>query len=847
MKKSTLITGMMLALTCASSLAATTDYWNLNSSGTWNTTTNNWSSDLAGTAPVVFTTGDAVIFSSTLVTAALTSTMAANFAVASLTKNGSQDITLAGLTSTRTLTLNDNTVTVNAGRLIISTNVTLATTGDFVKAGAGLLSLGFNAPTIGGTGNFSITGGEVDYSINRLPTTSVVTMAAGTTLGLAGAAGNVFTQAGLAGGGGTVKGTTTGAYALKLTRASGASDFAGVIQNGTATALGFTKDGAFTQTFSGAAANTYTGTTTVNTGSLFLNKTAGVNAIAGNITIGDGSSVIASDDILQLSASNQISDASVVSLATGVSASKALLVLNGNSETVGGLATLSGDGSNSFVRNGSSSADSTLTVNDASSRTFSGVMEDGGSNKLNIVKSGNGTWTLGGANTFTGLTTVSAGILQVNVDQALGTTAAGTTVSAGAALKLNAVNYSTAEALTINSNGISGGGALVNSGTSTFAGQITAATNSTINTGGGTLNLTGGLVKNGTVLTLTGGGIVNVSGAGISGSSPNSDLVVDATIANLNVANTYNGPTYIRNGGVINANVAGALPISIARSAIIMDDSGTGSSNLTLGASQAVASLTGISSSSTVTLGSNTLTIGTTGGSTTFAGVISGALGNVTKDGTSTQVFAGNNNYTGTTTVSAGTLLINGDQSTATGNMSVSSAATLGGSGKIGGAVTVQNGGFLAPGNNTTGILTVASLALNSTSTTQFEINGAGAPGVNYDQIVVNSGGALALNGAFTIAFGTSLADSTSINLFSYGSIIHTGDFTSLVSTGFYGGAGHTWTQAGDTFTYNTGPQLLTFNEATGNLTVVVPEPSTWALLAGAGTFLMVMRCRRLN
>ena len=109
-----------------------------------------------------------------------------------------------------------------------------------------------------------------------------------------------------------------------------------------------------------------------------------------------------------------------------------------------------------------------------------------------VTQAGTGTLVLNGTNTFTGLTTVSHGILEVTANNALGTNAAGTSVASGAALKLTGVNYSTSEALTLNGSGISNGGALLNSGTSTYAGQITAATNATINAGGGTLNLTGG-------------------------------------------------------------------------------------------------------------------------------------------------------------------------------------------------------------------------------------------------------------------------------------------------------------------------------------------------------------------
>ena len=62
-----------------------------------------------------------------------------------------------------------------------------------------------------------------------------------------------------------------------------------------------------------------------------------------------------------------------------------------------------------------------------------------------------------------------------------------------------------------------------------------------INAGGGTLNLSGGIAKNGTTLTIGGGGIVNITTNGITGSMANSDLVGDGTTVVLSVANSYNG------------------------------------------------------------------------------------------------------------------------------------------------------------------------------------------------------------------------------------------------------------------------------------------------------------------
>ncbi|QDU28454.1 Hemolysin, chromosomal [Anatilimnocola aggregata] len=71
----------------------------------------------------------------------------------------------------------------------------------------------------------------------------------------------------------------------------------------------FTKQGGGTLTLNGAVANTFTGITTVTTGILTLGKSAGVNAVSGDIQVSGGT--------LQLAANNQISDTSAVSISTG--------------------------------------------------------------------------------------------------------------------------------------------------------------------------------------------------------------------------------------------------------------------------------------------------------------------------------------------------------------------------------------------------------------------------------------------------------------------------------------------------------------------------------------------------
>ncbi len=99
------------------------------------------------------------------------------------------------------------------------------------------------------------------------------------------------------------------------------------------------KSGDGTLVLGGTMANTYTGTTYVNAGTLALNKTAGVNAIAGNIVVGDGRGT----DILRLDADEQIANTSNLKLVgSAYGTGETVLQFNGGSsagisETLGTL------------------------------------------------------------------------------------------------------------------------------------------------------------------------------------------------------------------------------------------------------------------------------------------------------------------------------------------------------------------------------------------------------------------------------------------------------------------------------------------------------------------------------
>ena len=237
----------------------------------------------------------------------------------------------------------------------------------------------------------------------------------------------------------------------------------------------------------------------------------------------------------------------------------------------------------------------------------------------------------------------------------LGNTSTGTSVTSGATLNLNGVAVG-AEAVTINGSGVSSGGALSSTGVASVAGAVTLGSNAQITANGGSaLTLTGGVAKAGHNLPFTGAGTTNINTTGISGTA---DVIVDGSTVVYNTAQSYDGPTFIRNGGTLQLGDNSVMPGS-PRTALTLDDTGSGSSTFDVHThADAIASLTGADTSSKVKLGSGgSLTIGVGSGTTTFAGVISNILaGSIIKDGASTQILSGSNTYAGATTITDGTL-----------------------------------------------------------------------------------------------------------------------------------------------------------------------------------------------
>jgi autotransporter-associated beta strand protein len=171
----------------------------------------------------------------------------------------------------------------------------------------------------------------------------------------------------------------------------------------------------------------------------------------------------------------------------------------------------------------------------------------------------------------------------------------------------------------------------------------------------------------------------------------------------------------------------------------------------------------------------------------TFSGVIASDNGtlSVTKSGTGTLALSGANTYSGTTTVNAGALQVDG--SLGAGAVTVKTGAALTGAGLLIGPVTVQSGALLAPGDGGIGTLTVSN-TLTLAGSAVLELSKAGTA-LASDQVVglsaVNYGGSLLVTN-ISDPRALALAAGDSFLLFSAAS--YAGAFTSLVLPALPGG-----------------------------------------------------------
>jgi len=116
-----------------------------------------------------------------------------------------------------------------------------------------------------------------------------------------------------------------------------------------------------------------------------------------------------------------------------------------------------------------------------------------------------------------------------------------------------------------------------------------------------------------------------------------------------------------------------------------------------------------------------------------------GAL-SLTKTGTGTLTLTADNTYTGTTTVEGGALLITGDSTNATGAIAVNADGLIGGTGAVGGSVTIASGGGISVElNDSDTTLDCATLNVDGIGVDDCEFTAAGGHRPSGDYVLINA------------------------------------------------------------------------------------------------------------
>lgn len=407
--------------------------------------------------------------------------------------------------------------------------------------------------------------------------------------------------------------------------------------------------------------------------------------------VADGSGSTANFNTLDLTADNTVrldSDRTLTSLIFG----------DTNTTTAAGwVLDNNGTATNNLILAGVTPTVTVNTLGSGKTATISAIIEG----TAGLTKSGSGTLTLSGVNTYSGTTSISAGFLAITSNNALGATGAGngTTVSNNAALWLNATGLAVAEPLTIRGDGGSNfTGALYNAvGTNTYSGLITVdpagvRIGSNNNT---TLNLTGGVSSSGggsLALRPGAGGAIQVTTTPLT-LNANALFIYESGTVTLGVAGSSFGTVTPAWQGTLKAGAANVLPSSSILSLGVTGgvNAGTGTLDLagfsqTIGGIRTTASVTEGTRNVTNSSGTATLTVNQST-NTTYDGRFTNALA-LTKQGTGALTLSGStsNTFTGLTTVTGGTLelsktagvnAIAGDGTAGTVDAQVNAGATL--------------------------------------------------------------------------------------------------------------------------------------------------------------------------
>jgi len=515
----------------------------------------------------------------------------------------------------------------------------------------------------------------------------------------------------------------------------------GVVSGG----YGITKAGNGTLLLTGA--NTYSGTTTINNGTVKIQGVAFMTtprtySISSNATLNiDGGSDVAlgtttinGAGILSITGGNVKSNiATGHNITMSLGSGGLINVASGGTLTNGGygnitwtsnLADLNVDGTfdvwdganvtvdaltgGGTITKGWTSAGVLITVGaNNGSGTYSGIIDSNSHGPISLTKSGSGTQTLSGANNYKGTTTLSAGTLNINNASAIGT---GTfTITGGGIDNTSGGNINTSTSNAQNWNGdFSWGG--TNNLYFVGGGSVTLGGNRII-----TANGTADLDEDGTIsgaysLTKAGTGTLELSGV-------NNAYTGGTTLSagNLWIGSATAIPgtgTFTINGGAIDNSSVGALTLSANPSQAWNGDfTFTGTNSLNLGTGAVL-----LSANRIVTVSASNLTVG---------GIISGSGKSLTLAGSGSLTLSGVNTYSGGTTISGpDTLYATNSSALGSGAVSLTASASPYSNLLLGNGVTVTN-----------------ALTLNSASS-----------GSLRSFLIVPSGATATYNGAITLS-----------------------------------------------------------------------------------------------